>query len=176
MTASHEIEIEIETHTMSGAGDEFAAASASDASDELDEDTAEGDEEEGEEGEEEDPSVVIATLGDLGRHLPDALRKSFGDRPIWFIREDDQELVEIFERVPEDPMPKGRAQELLRGLRSFAEENSDRLQEMLGVSDSIVYAFHGDAAISKVISAFEEDGFFVLTGVIRTGEIVVPEA
>lgn len=142
-----------------------------------DEDEAgEGDEGEDEDGEDEIPSVVIATLGDLGSYLPDALRKSFGDRPIWFIREDDQELVEIFERVPEDPMPKGRAHELLRGLRAFAEAESDRLQELIGSAEGIVYGFHGDASLDRVKRAFEEDGFVVCTGIVRAGQIVIPEA
>src|SRR6476620_9587992 len=100
---------------MGGMSDDEVQASE----DELEEGAEEG--AEGDEGEEDEepPSVLLATLGDLGHFLPDALRKSFGDRPVWFIREDDQELVEIFEHLPEDPMPKGRAQELLRGVRGF---------------------------------------------------------
>lgn len=139
---------------------------------------AAGEQLEGDEGEEDDepPSAVIATLGDLGHYLPDALRKSFGDRPVWFIREDDQELVEIFEHLPEDPMPKGRAHELLRGVRGFAEEHSDRLQEVLGIAEGIVYGFHGDASLQRVTKAFEEDGFIVCGGIIQSGEIVIPEA
>ena len=143
---------------------------------EAEDEAGEDDEGEDEDGEDEIPSVVIATLGDLGSYLPDALRKSFGDRPIWFIREDDQELVEIFERVPEDPMPKGRAHELLRGLRAFAEAESDRLQELIGSAEGIVYGFHGDASLDRVKRAFEEDGFVVCTGIVRAGQIVIPEA
>lgn len=135
-----------------------------------------GGEEDGGEEDDEPPSAVIATLGDLGHHLPDALRKSFGGRPVWFIREDDQELVEIFEHLPEDPMPKGRAHELLRGVRGFAEEHSDRLQEVLGIAEGIVYGFHGDASLQRVTKAFEEDGFIVCGGIIQSGEIVIPEA
>ena len=142
--------------------------------DEGEDDEGEGEDEEGEE--DDIPSVVIATLGDLGSYLPDALRKSFGDRPIWFIREDDQELVEIFDRVPEDPMPKGRAHELLRGLRAFAEAESDRLQELIGSAEGIVYGFHGDASLDRVKRAFEEDGFVVCTGILRAGQLVIPEA
>jgi hypothetical protein len=135
-------------------------------------------EEQGErEDEDEDPPTVVLTrLADLGRYVPDALRKSFGDRPVWFIREDDQELVEIFEHLPEDPMPKGRAHEILRGIRAFAEESSDRLQEVLGVAEGIVYGFHGDATLQRVTAAFEEDGFIVCAGIVQAGEIVVPEA
>src|SRR6185436_705630 len=97
------------------------------------------------EDDDETPEVLIATLADLGSYLPEGLRKNFGGRPCWFIRQDDQELVEIFDRLPEDPMPKGRAHELLRALRAFAEESSDHLQELLGIADGIVYGFHGDA-------------------------------
>lgn len=142
-----------------------------------DEDAEEGKAEGDDEGEEEDetPTVVIATLADLGRYLPEPLKKGFGDRPVWFIREDDQELVEIFDRLPEDPMPKGRAHELLRALRNFAEEHSDRLQEVLGISDGLVYGFHGDAPLSRVVAAFEQDGFFVCTGIVRDGGIEIAE-
>lgn len=134
-------------------------------------------EEEGEsEGDEEIPRVLVATMNDLGTHLPDGLRKSFGQRPIWFFRQDDEELVEIFEHLPEDPMPKGRAHELLRALRTFADETSDRLQEVLGVTDGIVYGFHGDASVDQVVEAFERDGFFVWSGVLKSGVLVIPES
>jgi len=124
---------------------------------------------------EETPEALIATLADLGRHLPEGLRKGFGARPCWFIQQDDEELVEIFDRLPEDPMPKGRAQELLRALRSFAEENSDELQEILGITDGIAYGFHGDASLAQVTKAFEEDGFLVWSGVLLAGTITLPE-
>lgn len=129
-----------------------------------------------EEVEEETPVVVIATLADLGRYLPAGLLKGFGDRPAWFLREDDQELVELFDRLPEDPMPKGRAHELLKALRAFTDANGDALQTILGPTDSLVYAFHGDAPLKRVIASFEEDGFIVCADVVRAGEIVIPEA
>src|SRR5262245_9652968 len=50
-----------------------------------------------EDEDEETPEVLVATLADLGRHLPEGLRKSFGARPCWFLRRDDEELVEIFD-------------------------------------------------------------------------------
>lgn len=126
--------------------------------------------------EEEIPRVLVATMADLGALLPEPLKKSFGTRPIWFFRQDDEELVEIFEHLPEDPMPKGRAHELLRALRQFADETSDRLQEVLGVTDGIVYGFHGDASVDRVIEAFERDGFFVWKGVLKSGVLVIPES
>jgi hypothetical protein len=133
--------------------------------------------ENGEDGDEDEPPrVLVAVMSDLGSRLPEPLRKGFGSRPIWFIRQDDEELVEIFDHLPEDPMPKGRAHELLRTLRLFAEDRSDRLQELLGVTDGIVYGFHGDANLSQVTSAFENDGFFVWTGILKNGEIEMPEA
>jgi hypothetical protein len=136
---------------------------------------ADGDAGEGE-GEDEVPTVVVATLADLGSYLPEGLLKGFGDRPAWFLREDDQELVEIFDHVPEDPMPKGRAHELLKALRQFTDAQSEELQRLLGPAESLVYAFHGDAPISRVVAAFEQDGFVVCTNVVRGGRVVLPEA
>src|SRR5258708_1039504 len=121
---------------------------------------------------EEVPRVLIASLGDLGPHLADSLKKTFGKLPIWFIREDGEELVELFDHLPEDPMPKGRAHELLRALRAFSEANSDRLQELLGMSEGLVYGFHGDATLTQVKQSFENDGFFVWEGILRGGNIV----
>lgn len=122
------------------------------------------------------PRVVVATMADLGKLVPEPLRKGFGDRPIWFLRQDDEELVTIFDQIPEDVMPKGRAHELLRALRTFADEHSDRLQELIGMTDALVYAFHGDAEVGQVVAAFEEDGFFVWDDVLRAGAFVeLPE-
>jgi hypothetical protein len=141
-----------------------------DESEDIDESEDEAEEEE------ETPQALIATLADLGRYLPEGLRKGFGGRPCWFIRQEDEELVEIFDRLPEDPMPRGRAHELLRALRGFAEDNSDGLQELLGIAGGIVYGFHGDASLEQVTEAFEDDGFFVWSGVLSGGVITLPEA
>src|SRR5688572_23224483 len=86
---------------------------------------------------EDEPRVLVATMSSMGARLPEGLRKGFGTRPIWFLRQDDEELVTVFEQLPEDPMPKGRAHELLRVLRVFAEECSDELQRLLGVTDAL---------------------------------------
>lgn len=122
------------------------------------------------------PSVVVATLADLGQYLPGSLVMSFGERPAWFLREEDQELVEIFDHLPEDPMPKGRAHELLKALRGFTDASSDDLQRLLGPAESLVYGFHGDAKLADVVAAFEKDGFVVCTNVVRRGKVVLPEA
>ncbi len=111
-----------------------------------------------------------------GGYLPAGLVKGFGDRPAWFLRKDDQELVEIEGRLPEDPMPKGRAHELLKALRAFTDANADALQAILGRAESLVYAFHGDAPLKRVVASFEEDGFIVCADVVRAGDIVIPEA
>lgn len=150
--------------------DESAADSEMD--DEVDSEDASDDEQD---DEDETPQVLLATFGDLGSLLPDGLR-AFASRPVWFMREEDQELATLFERLPEDPMPRGRAVELLRSLRNFAEESSDMLQGVLGIAEGIVYGFHGDASLDAVKRAFEGDGFFVWTGLVQKGELVVPEA
>lgn len=142
---------------------------AMDPPEEMDGDEGEGDEE-------GTPAVVVATLADLGSFLPAGLVKNFGDRPAWFLREDDQELVEIFDRLPEDPMPKGRAHELLKALRGFTDANAEELQRIVGPTDSLVYAFHGDANLKSVVAAFEADGFVVCSDVVKAGKIVIPEA
>ncbi len=151
--------------------DEESAAD-SEVDDEVDSEDASDDDQD---DEDETPQVLLATFGDLGSLLPDGLR-AFASRPVWFMREEDQELATLFERLPEDPMPKGRAVELLRSLRNFAEESSDMLQGVLGIAEGIVYGFHGDASLDAVKRAFEGDGFFVWTGLVQKGELVVPEA
>jgi hypothetical protein len=121
--------------------------------------------------EEETPLVVLAKLGDLGRFVPEPMLKAYKTRPVWFLLGMDQELVELFERVPEDPMQKGHVTAILGALRAFAQHHVDPLQAILGVTDEIAYGFHTDATYARVLGSFEEDGFEVLEDVISDGEI-----
>lgn len=119
----------------------------------------------------ETPLVVLARLGDLGRFVPDPMMKAYRQRPVWFLLGMDQELVELFERIPEDPMQKGHVTAILAALRAFAEHHNQPLQALLGVTDEIAYGFHTDATHDRVRASFEEDGFEVLEQVIADGEI-----
>lgn len=125
--------------------------------------------------EDETPMVVIARLGDLGRFVPDAMKKAYKGRPVWFLLGMDQELVELFERVPEDPMQKGHVTAILGALRAFAEHHNEPLQALLGVTDEIAYGFHTDATYDRVRGSFEEDGFEILEEIIADGEIADAE-
>jgi hypothetical protein len=129
-------------------------------------------EEETDEADDETPLAIIARLSDIAKHADPAMVKAYGDRPIWFILGMDAELVTLFERIPEDPMPKGRVEAILRAVRSFAAEHNEELQAVLGVTDSIEFGFHIDAPVAKVRASFEEDGFFVV-GTIEEGAIKV---
>ncbi len=129
-----------------------------------------------EESDEEDiPRCVLATLRTLGDRVPAAIAKPYGDRPIWFILEMDSELVTLFERIPEDPMPKGQVTAILEVLRAFAVEKNEALQAVLGVTDGIEVGFHVDAPYARVVDSFEKDGFAVVA-TIEAGTIVVTEA
>ncbi|MFO0612742.1 MAG: hypothetical protein U0414_09155 [Polyangiaceae bacterium] len=120
---------------------------------------------------EETPTVVLARLGDLGRFVPEAMLKVYKTRPVWFLLGMDQELVELFDRVPEDPMQKGHVTAILGALRAFAQHHNGPLQAILGVTDELAYGFHTDATYDRVLESFEEDGFDVLEEVIEGGEI-----
>lgn len=119
---------------------------------------------------EEMPYVVVARLRDLGDKAPRELYKQYGDRPIWFLMEDDDELVGLFDRIPEGPLPSKTTQAILGAIRQFAASESDALQEILGVTDSIGLGFHASASLDEVIESFEDDGFEVVEA-IEGGEI-----
>jgi hypothetical protein len=133
-------------------------------------------EEEDEELDEDDdlPRVILGRVGDLARWMPEGYGKKFGDRPVWFLIQDDAELVGLFERIPEDPMPKGQSQAILGGLRAFAAERAEALQRVLGPTDALGYGFHVDATLARVRASFEQDGF-ELAGEIKGGEVVAHE-
>lgn len=119
---------------------------------------------------EETPVAILATVADLATWMPEGIAKIYGDRPVWFLLEMDADSVTVFEQLPEDPMPKGKVEAILSGLRRFAGERADELQALLGPSDGISFGFHVDAKLDRVVDAFENDGFFVLKS-IRDGEI-----
>ena len=124
------------------------------------------------EDDEEEPRVVLAKLSAVAKWMPEATAKMYANRPIWFILGMDAELVTVFERLPEDPMPKGHVAAILQGLRAFATERNDALQAVLGVTDSIELGFHVDATYAKVVDSFEQDGFLVVA-TIEAGELQV---
>lgn len=129
-------------------------------------DEVEGEEYEDESDDEEDegPGVVVGRLRDLGPMVDPALAKQYGDLPVWFLVEDDAELVELFTRIPERPLPQKPTQAILGVLRQFAASESDALQELLGPTDTIGLGFHASANLDEVVESFEDDGFDVLLG------------
>ena len=135
-----------------------------------------GDEADGEEEDDEDvaPGVIVGSLRDLGGGVDPALAAQYGDRPVWFLIEDDAELVELFERIPERPLPSKPTQAILGALRSFAAAESDALQEVLGPTDTIGLGFHASASLDDVVESFEDDGFDVVRGLVE-GKIELEE-
>jgi hypothetical protein len=138
----------------------------------TDDDTKEAEEEDDDDDESDDdfPRVVLGKLEAISRWLPESMAKGYGDRPVWFILGMDAEIVSVFERIPEDPMPKGRAAAILGALRAFATERNADLQRVLGVTDSIEVGFHVDAPLNRVRASFEEDGFLV-AATIEAGDL-----
>lgn len=116
------------------------------------------------------PCVIVARLRDLGEKGPRELYKQYGDRPIWFMMEDDEELMGLFERMPEGPLPSKTSQVILGAVRQFAASESDALQEIFGITDSIGLGFHASASLDEVIESFEDDGFDVVEA-IENGEV-----
>ncbi|HVY49050.1 MAG TPA: hypothetical protein VHB21_24335, partial [Minicystis sp.] len=141
-----------------------------DHDDDLDDDAGEDAGED--EGEDElVPRVILARVADVAAFMPAGVAAKFGDRPIWFLLEEDAELVGLFDRIPEDPMSKGNVAAILGGLRAFAAAHADELQRVLGVTDAIGYGFHVDAPLARVRASFEDDGFDV-AGAIEAGKVV----
>jgi hypothetical protein len=134
-------------------------------------DDAEGDDAEGDDDEEDVPRVVVGRVAELASWLSPQLARAQADRPVWFILESDEDLHELFERLPEGPPPPRVGEQILSGLRAYASERSDQLQEWLGVTDSIAYGFHATASLEEVTASFQEDGFLVVAR-IREGRLV----
>jgi hypothetical protein len=120
--------------------------------------------------EDEPPRVVLGRVGDVRSWLSPQLAHKHRDRPIWFVLAMDEDFVGIFERIPEGPMPPQESSSILSGLREMAADESDRLQEWLGPTDSIVFGFHTSATLGEVRKAFEDDGFLVV-GTLREGRV-----
>ncbi len=120
------------------------------------------------------PFVVLARIADVLPWMPEGVGKKFATLTCWFLLEDDAELVGVFERVPEDPLSKGQVEAILGGLRAFATERADELQELLGPSDAIGLGFHTDATLTRVQASFEEDGFAIV-GRVEGGHVVDPD-
>lgn len=129
-----------------------------------------------EEEDEEDPAprVILATVADLGAWIPEGYRITHAPRPVWFLREQDSELVGVFERLPEGSLPKDASDAILAGLRAFSLDQNENLQWLLGVTGGLQYGFHVDASLEDVVESFEDDGFIVVPAVtdgrIKLGE------
>lgn len=121
-----------------------------------------------EELDEDAPRVVIGTLSEL------ALGSSSQEtRPVWFLRDEDADLVGLIERYPEAPMPPVIVEKLLAGLRQFATNNALDLQTLLGPTERLHYGFHTSAELDEVVESFEDDGFEVLLG-LEDGSVSLP--
>ena len=127
-----------------------------------------------EEEDDDAPLAIVGTVKDLGKWMPPGIAETFGTRPVWFILEMDADLVTVFEQIPEDPMPKGKVEAILTGLRTFAKERNTELQTVLGPTDGISFGFHVDAPLDRVIEALEEDGFDVIEA-LEEGEVTFGE-
>ncbi|MDC3985704.1 hypothetical protein [Polyangium jinanense] len=133
--------------------------------------------EEGEEGEDDDelaPTVIVGRFGDLRGFADAALVKKYAERPVWFLIEDDADLVELFVRHPEKPAPRATAETLLSVLRSFAAAESEALQALLGPTDQIGFGYHENASFDDVVASFEDDGFEVAFALYE-GKVVPEE-
>jgi len=129
--------------------------------------------EEDEDEEELAPCVVLGRLRDLDTRSDPTLTtlcKKYGERPIWFLIEEDADLVELFVRHPERPLTARTTQDILGALRTFATNHSDALQEVLGPTDAIGFGFHESASLDDVLTSFEDDGFDVALA-LRNGKI-----
>lgn len=124
--------------------------------------------------EDETPRVIVTRVSSLAKWFSPEIAKSMGDRPVWFMLQSDEEFMTLFDRVPEDPMSKGKVEAILAGLRSFATARNEVLQLVLGVTDGISFGFHTDAPHKRVLAAFDDDGF-ELVGEIVDGELVATE-
>lgn len=155
---------------MSAAGDD---ADDEDLDDEALADDGPDESPDEDDDEDDPPRVVLGRVGELASWLSPQVARSQRDRPVWFLLEMDEDFVGVLERLPEGPMEPRIARAILDGVRTFASERSDRLQEWLGPTDGIVFGFHTTASFDEVRRAFEEDGFLVV-GVLREGR-VLPE-
>lgn len=134
----------------------------------LDETDADFDEDE--DGEDA-PCVVVGRLADLKGFGDPALLRKHGDRPVWFMIQDDADFMTLFDQHPERPVPPALSRSIMDVLRAFAASESDALQTVLGSTDTIEFGFHERASVDDVADAFEEDGFDVAF-VLQDGKVV----
>lgn len=120
---------------------------------------------------EEVPCVVLGRLSDLRGYGDAGLLRKHGDRPVWFMIQDDADFVTLFDKHPERPVPPALSRSIMDVLRSFAASESDALQTVLGATDTIEFGFHERASIDEVAEAFEDDGFDVAF-VLQDGKVV----
>ncbi|MRG95908.1 hypothetical protein [Polyangium spumosum] len=125
------------------------------------EELAEGEEDEEEDDDELGPTVVLGRFGDLRGFADATLVKKHAEKPVWFLIEDDADLMELFVRHPEKPAPRASTEALLGVLRSFAAAESEALQAVLGPTDQIGFGYHENASFDDVVTSFEDDGFEV---------------
>lgn len=136
-----------------------------------DEFDTQNDEEDEEDDEDVAPCVVLGRLSDLKGHADAALLRAHGERPVWFMIQDDADFMTLFDKLPERPVPASLSRSIMDVLRSFAASESDALQTVLGSTDAIEFGFHERASVDDVALAFEEDGFDVAF-VLSEGKIV----
>jgi len=122
-----------------------------------------------EEAEGDLPRVVLATFGDLGLPLL-AGSPDLHDRPIWFLSDEHDPLVGVFERYPEERASGSEV--VMSALRRFSHDRSADLQLLIGPTNRLRLGFHATASLAEVAESFEDDGFDVLLG-IRGGEVDV---
>lgn len=140
----------------------------------LDEDEVVAEGEDEDEDDELGPTVVVGRFDDLRGFADAALVKKHAERPVWFLVEDDADLMELFVRHPEKPTPRAASEVLLGVLRSFAAAESDALQALIGPTDTIGFGYHEGASFDDVVASFEDDGFDVVFA-LREGKVVPEE-
>jgi hypothetical protein len=120
---------------------------------------------------EDAPCVVLGRLADLRGFGDPALLRKHGERPVWFMIQDDADFVTLFDKHPERPVPPALTRSIMDVLRAFAASESDALQTVLGSTDAIEFGFHERASVDDVAEAFEDDGFDVAFA-LQDGKVV----
>jgi hypothetical protein len=118
---------------------------------------------------EDSPPVVIAKLKAIAAWMPGDIVEAYGDQPIWFVVGLDADLVRVFERFPEEPIPKERSAAIDAGLTAFLRARREPLEDVLA-TDTIEFGYHADATLARVAESFEKDGF-VVVGTVDAGAV-----
>ncbi len=119
---------------------------------------------------EEVARVIVATVADLGAWIPEAIGTEHATRPVWFHLPDSVNLVCVFVRHPERPLPRRPTDASLAGLRAFCVDQNQSLQRVLGITDEMQYGFHANVSFEQVVKSFEADGFEVVRA-IHAGKV-----